>query len=213
MTELEITERLIIAAEIEAASSFINIGPGRGPGYVRAMSLGYVHDWADKNGWGKERLKQDELEYQESVSKRPTRAQISEAEEAVGWYCLVENVEHRTALAAWVGCMADNSRRFFKDWCRRYGISEKTGRKRKDAAVARIYAQLVRSGVQNSDNGLVEGLLDDPETDDVDAIIGNACRFDPYSLKQSSTILDFNWAEARNKHRRQRERQRRKQAA
>lgn len=214
MTELEITERLILAAEIEGAAAFVNVGPGRGPGYVQAMALPYVHDWADKNGWGKERLKQDEREFQESVSRRPTPAQISEAEEAVGWYTLVENDDHRVALAAWVACMVDNKRQFFKDWCRDARISEKTGRKRKDAAIARIHAQLVRSDVQNCNILADEGLLDDPGIGDVDGRIGDAWRGDPYSLKQASGALDFSWAQKRNeRRRRQHEAKRKREAA
>ncbi|MGB3898172.1 MAG: hypothetical protein WA973_06425 [Mesorhizobium sp.] len=200
MTELEITEQLILAVEIERAAGNVNVGPGRGPGYIKAMSLGYVHDWADKNGWGRERLKADEQEYQDSVFRRPTPAMVSEAEEALTWYALVANEHHRVALAAWVDCMAGH--RFFKDWCRRAGISEKTGRKRKNAAVASIHAQLVRSDVQNCDNGSVEGLLEPGEIGHVDDRIGDAWRGDPYSLEQSSKVLDFDWAEKRNEHRR-----------
>lgn len=212
MTELEITERLILAVEIEAAAGRAKVGPGRGPGYVQAMALPYVHDWADKNGWGKERLKQDEREFQDSVHRNPSPAQISEAEEAWGWYALVENEDHRSALAEWVGCMADNRRRFFKDWCAKQCISEKTGRKRKDAAITRIFAQLVRSDVQDCDNGSGEGLLDDPETGHVDGRIGDAWRGDPYHLRNSSGEDDFSWPAKRNERRRQQEAQRRKAA-
>lgn len=208
MTELEITERLILAAEIEGAAGHFNVGPGRGPGYVKAMALPYVHSWADMNGWGKERLKEDEHEYQESVHRRPTPTQISEAEEALGWYSLVENPDHRHALAAWVACMADHGRRYFKDWCYQIGISEKTGRKRKNAAITRIYAHLVRNDVQNYDNGHLRGLPEPHEISDVSCTIGNAWRGDPYTLKQSSSDGDFSWSDHRNERRRQREKRR-----
>lgn len=211
MTELEITERLILAVEIERAAGHFNVGPGRGPGYIKAMSLGYVHDWADKNGWGKERLKADEQEYRDSVFRRPTPAMISEAEEALSWYAFVFKEDHRAALAAWVDCMAGN--RFFKDWCRRAGISEKTGRKRKNAAVTSIRAHLVRSGVQNCGIGSAEGLLEPAQIGHVDDRIGDAWRGDPYSLEHSSKALDFSWAEKRNERRRQREAAKRKKEA
>ncbi len=214
MTELEITERLILAVEIERAAGHFNVGPGRGPGYVKAMALPYVHDWADMNGWGKERLKADEKEYQDSVSNRPTTAMISEAEEALGWYALVGNEDHRAALAAWVDCMAGN--RFFKDWCRRVGISEKTGRKRKNAAVATIYARIVRNSVQNCKDGAFEGLLDPHEISHVDARIGDAWRGEPYWIGSSQGEDDFDWSDKRNAHRRKmakRKAERQKQAA
>lgn len=211
MTELEITERLILAVEIERAAGHFKVGPGRGPGDVRAMALPYVHDWADMNGWGKERLKEDEREYQDSVHNRPTPAMISEADEALGWYALVANEDHRTALAAWVDCMA--GRRFFKDWCAMQGISEKTGRKRKNAAVSAIHARIVRSDVQNCKNGSFEGLLEPGEIGHVDDRIGNAWRGEPYFIAAQSGEDDFDWSNARNKHRRQREAKRKKEAA
>jgi hypothetical protein len=96
--------------------------------------------------------------------------------------------------------MAGN--RFFKDWCQRAGISEKTGRKRKNAAVASICAHLVRSDVQNCDIGSAEGLLEPGEIGHVDDRIGDAWRGQPYSLSETSQVLDFSWAEKRNEHRR-----------
>lgn len=200
MTELEITERLILAVEIEKAAGRFKVGPGRGPGDVRAMALPYVHDFADKAGWGRERHKDDEREYQESVSNRPTPAMISEAEEALGWYALVADENRRTALAAWVDCMA--GRRFFKDWCAKQQISEKTGRKRKNAAVTTIHARIVRRSVQDCKNGSFEGLLEPGKIGHVDDRIGNAWRGEPYWLSAQSGQDDFNWSEARNKRRR-----------
>lgn len=208
MTELEIMERLILAAEIESAAHRGRVGPKRD----QSLNLGYVHDWADKNGWGKERLKEEEIEFQDSIARRPTRSQVSEAEEAWGWLALVSVEAHRQALAAWAGCMADNKRRFFKDWCKRQGISEKTGRKRKDAAVASIRAQLVRSDVQNCDNGSGKGLPDTPETDDVDGRIGDAWR-DGFRLCSIPDLQDFSWAAKRNERRRKRDAARRKREA
>lgn len=215
MTELEITERLIRAAEIE--DRLPQVGPAR----LKAMALPYVHTAEDMRGWGKRAGERDFLrkedadrhathrrEFWERVSV--TARDFSESEEAVSWYALVENGDHREALAAWAGCMADSKRRFFKDWCYDSGISEKTGRKRKNAAIARIYAQLVRSDVQNYDISRLRGLLDTPEIDDIDATVGNAWRGDPYSLKRSSSDGDFDWSDKRNARRRQREARKRK---
>lgn len=217
MNEMEITERLILAAEIAAVGN--HVGPSR----LKAMALPYIHTDEDMRGWGKRAGERDFLlkedadrhavhrrEFWEHVSV--TARQVSEAEEAIGWYALVDDEKHRMALAGWVGCMADNKRRFFKDWCKRMGISEKTGRKRKDAAITRIFAHLVRSDVQNCDIGSDEGLLDTPETDDVDGRIGNAWRGDPYSLKVSTNIPEFDWHQRRNERRRQQEAKRKRAA-
>lgn len=208
MNEYEITERLILSAEIESAAHRGRIGPKRD----QSLNLGYVHDWADKNGWGKERLREDEIEFQESVAKRPSPQQVSEAEEAWGWLGLVKDEDKRTALAAWAGCMADNKKRFFKDWCKRHGISEKTGRKRKDAAVSIIRAKLVRSDPQDCETGSVEGLPDEAETGHEFGRIGNVWRSDPHLIQQGAEP-DFSWVDKRNERRRQREAKRRKLAS
>lgn len=210
MTELEITERLILAAEI--ADHGNHVGPMR----LRAQQLPYVHSDADMRGWGKRRGEHDFLRKEDADAHAAHREKffsevpddprsVSEAEEAVGWYKLVEDDDQRAALAGWVECMAHCRRMFFKDWCLEAGISEKTGRKRKNRAITRIYAQLVRSDVQNYDNEHLEGLPEPGEIDDVDGTIGNAWRGDPYSLKQSSGDGSFDWADRRNERRRKRE--------
>jgi hypothetical protein len=218
MTELEITERLIRAAEVE--DRLPRVGPAR----LKAMAMPYVHTEEDMRGWGKrvgehDRLRKEDAdahalhrrEFWDRVSV--TARDVSEAEEAWGWLALVENVDHRAALAAWAGCMADNTRRFFKDWCKGAKISEKTGRKRKDRAVTSIFAHLVRSDVQNADIGSDQGLLDHPETEHVDGRIGDAWRENAYPLSQSSKVPEFDWHERRNERRRQQEAKRRREAA
>ncbi len=221
MTELEITERLILAAEIADHGNHV------GPMHLRAQQLPYVHSQADMNGWGKKPGERDMLRKEDADAHATHREKffssipddprsVSEAEEAVGWYRLVEDEGHRAALAGWVECMANCRRMFFKDWCQRAGISEKTGRKRKNAAVASIHAHLVRSDVQNYRNGSVEGLLDTPEIGHVDARIGDAWRGEPYWIGNSSGEDDFDWSDKRNEHRRKmakRKAERQKQAA
>lgn len=206
MNQLDITERLIRAVEIE------NCGNHVGPMPLRAQRLPYVHSQADMNGWGKRPGEKDQLRKEDADAHAAHRDQffadiptdprsVSEAEEAWAWLSLVPDDDKRAALAGWAGCMADNKRRFFKDWCRRHGISEKTGRKRKDAAVSIIFAQLVRSDVQNSDNGSAEGLPDEGENGDESARMGNAWR-NGY-LTVPGAAPDFSWAEKRSERRRQ----------
>lgn len=217
MTELEITERLILAAEIEDRL------PRVGPAHLKAQQLAYVHSDADMRGWGKRRGEKDQLKKEDAEAHAAHRREfwdkvivsarnVSEAEEAWGWLALVDDADKRVALASWAGCMADNKRRFFKDWCRRAGISEKTGRKRKDAAVSIIHARLARSDVQDYDIDLDEGLLECAEMGHVDGRIGNARRNDPYLIKDS-TEPNFSWSQKRNERRRQQEAKRRREAA
>lgn len=214
MTEMEICERMIRAVEIADMGSHV------GPSPLRAQQLPYVHSQIDMNGWGKKPGEKDQLHKEDADAHAAHRREffdkvsasardVSEAEAAWGWLALVEKDDHRFALASWARCMADNKRRFFKDWCRKQGISEKTGRKRKDCAVARIHAQLIRSDMQDCDSGSDEGLPDEPETGHVDGRIGQAWRPDQYPLQASSNVTEFDWAAKRNERRRQQERRKR----
>jgi len=224
MTELEIAERLIRAAEIEDRL------PRVGPGSLKAQKLPYVHSEADMLNWGKRVGEKDQLRKEDAEAHAAHRREfwdrvsvsardVSDAEEAWGWLSMVENEAQRAALAAWAGCMADNKRRFFKDWCAKQGISEKTGRKRKDRAIARIYAHLVRSDVQHCENGAGDGLPDTPEIEHVADTIGAGCidrftwrddpAFKPVDLPE---IRSFDWAEKRNAHRRKMAERKRKAA-
>lgn len=218
MTELEIAERLIRAAEIEDRGAMV------GPAPLRAQQFAYVHSVEDMLGWGKRIGERDFLrkedadahalhrrEFWEKVSV--TARDVSEAEEAWGWLRLVENTDHRAALAGWARCMADNKRQFFKDLCKRWEVTEKTGRRWKDKAIARIYAHLVRSVVQNCDNGVEGGIVDTPEIEDIDGRIGDAWRPAGYALGCSSGVSEFSWAAKRNERRRKlAERRRRAEA-
>lgn len=216
ITTLEITERLIRAAEV------MDRLPSVGPARLKAMSLPYVHTATDMSGWGRrpgERdflLKEDfdrhathrrEFWEKSSISARD----VSDAEEALSWYSAVTKDEWREALAGWVACMS-SKKLFFKDWCKRAGVSEKTGRKRKDAAVLLIYAHLARYDVQNNDIDRIEGLLDTPETGDEGARVGNAWRPDHYQISQTAGEPDFSWADRRNAQRRSQRKERQKAA-
>lgn len=222
MTELEIAERMIRAAEIE--DRLPRVGPGR----LKAQKLPYVHSEADMLNWGKRIGEKDQLRKEDAEAHAAHRREfwervsvsardVSEAEEAWGWLALVETWEHRAALAAWARCMADNKRQFFKDWCAKQGISEKTGRKRKDRAITRIHAHLVRSDVQHCDNGVGDGLPDCPEMEHVSDTLDAGCigrftwrddpAFKPIDLPE---IRSFDWAAKRNAHRRKMAERRRK---
>jgi hypothetical protein len=224
VNELEIAERLIRAAEIEDRGGRV------GPAPLKAQQFAYVHSVEDMLGWGKRIGERDFLRKEDADAHALHRREfwdrvsvsardVSDAEEAWGWLVLVENGDHRCALAAWARCMADNKRQFFKDWCARTGISEKTGRKRKDRAIARIYAHLVRSNVQNSDNGSGDGLPDCPEMEHVSDTLGAGCidrftwRDDPaFRPIDLPDIRSFDWAAKRNAHRRKMQERRRRAA-
>ncbi|MCO6050863.1 hypothetical protein NGM99_13850 [Mesorhizobium sp. RP14(2022)] len=203
----EIAERLIQAAEIER-----NIAVPIGPAPARSLQLPYAHDFADMNGWGKERLEEEQREFVASVSKRPTHKQVSEAEEAGSWYSLVTNQANRYALSIWVEAMAGG--RIFKDACFKAGIHPVTGRRRKDRALCEIAQAHGRKALQNNENASFGVLPDDPEIEDIEAILNTTApkqnaivgwaADDAFTPFHSDAEPDFSWSAKRNEQRRKR---------
>lgn len=233
----EIAERLIRAAEIES------VGNRVGPAPLRAQQLPYVHSDDDMRNWGHRRgerrsrdplanacrlLREDEdahaLYRREFFEKTEyTARDISEAEEAQGWYALVDSEANRAALAAWVRCMADHKRLFFKDWCAGQDITPKTGRARKNRALSSILAHLARRSVQNCNNPEYEGFPVPPENGHIEPNIEDEraeergvtswASDEAFTSYFSNDPADFSWSDRRNERRRQREAKKRKQEA
>lgn len=215
----EIAERLIEAAEIENAAHRGRVGP-KG---AKSMSLPYLHSWADKNGWGAERHKEEEREFWQSIARRPTARQITEAEEALQWFKLVPSTENRHALAAWVRCMADPNRLHFQDWCKAQGIHRETGRRRKDRALVQILSHLDGSVVQNCNNGsstlLHSGTENGHISDTVEEVADEEEGRRAWLADGAFTKVltndqnEFKWARKRNERRRKRQAEKRKTEA
>jgi hypothetical protein len=212
----EIAERFIRAAKID-----LNSGGEAGPRRLKAMALPYLHDQADKNGWGTERLAEERKEFWERLTSRPTAADISEADETRSWLTSVPDESQRACLLAWADAAAGFGT--FKDWCFRRGIHPQTGTRRKDRALEHILAVLVRRISQHCEMGWEPVLIDTPEITDIDAILGKRAsdKLRSFAWAADDAFLpflsdaknDFSWAQKRNEIRRQREQQRRKQAA
>ncbi len=210
-TGRDIGERFIRAVEI-SMMAFAAVGP-RAP--KRAAWIEYPHTQADKNGWGAERLAEERKDFW-STMRTPSARDISEAEETQEWLLLVGNEGERRCLTAWAWCLA--RRKSFKDWCRAEGIHPETGRRRKERAILRILLEIVSKPLQHNEIDVSALLPDQPEISDKHAIIAEgathwqdaearpmACYFD-------TDLSRFDWADAQNERRRQRE-SRRKQAA
>lgn len=235
----EIAEKFIRAAEVERASH-----EHVGPSPLRAQRLPYVHDHVDKNGWGKSPLqrvvkrgkliqgdwldeKDDPLADERKAfwERLGVAATAEELRELDGLYDLLKMVDvegERRALLAWSRSKVGG--KAFRRWCFQVeGIHPETGRRRKDRALARISAQLVRSDVQNSDIGGFGVLHSGPEIGDVLDTFGedagkrdglnNWATDDAFAPFLENVIHDFSWAAKRNERRRQREAARRKKAA
>lgn len=207
----DIAERLIEAAEIENAAHRGRVGP-KG---AQSMSLPYLNDWADKNGWGAERHKEAEREFWQSITSRPSARQISEAEEAVRWLNLVASHEERHALAAWVRCMADAKRLHFQDWCKAQGIHRETGRRRKDRALVQISMHLSGRAAQDCTTTSLAVLHSGAETGHFADTVGGLADEDDgrrswladgaFTKVITNDENEFRWSQKRNERRRQRQ--------
>jgi hypothetical protein len=212
----EIAEKFIRAAEVERASH-----EHVGPAPLRAQQLPYVHDHVDKNGWGKSPLqrviKKGRLIQGDWLDEKddPLADERKAFWDRLGVTATAEELRELDAL---FGGKA------FRRWCFQVeGIHPETGRRRKDRALARISAQMVRSDVQNSDIDGCGVLQSGPEISDVCDTFGedagkreglnNWAAEDAFAPFLENVIHDFSWAAKRNERRRQREAAKRKKAA
>ncbi|MDI1262259.1 MAG: hypothetical protein PS018_03260 [bacterium] len=218
MTELEIAERFILAAETERKLPRSGERPKGYGGYV----LQFVHTYADKTGWrrepgdklmaGDDPLSDERTAFWDGRTTRPTASEMSAWEECLRWTAeALDDARHRRALWAWAFSKVGG--RSFSKWCRAEGIHRNTGMTRKNEACERISAHLVRSVVQNSDNAPICTLQVTPQIRDVAGRIGNAWRPEAYWIAQSSMSEEFDWSEARNKTRRDQYAKRKREAA
>lgn len=220
-----------------------------GPAPLRAQQILYAHDFADMAGRGKvpgdkkcqleredgDPLKTIRRDFWEQYDREPSPAEIARADQTLGWLALVDKPEERRALIGWVNSKAGG--KSFRRWCFAIeGISQKTGLKRKDRAMATIQTALGGSMGQHNVLGQEEGLLNTPEINDLSGTIPTGAdsgfeglnswasldAFQPFTIHRdvindniaiSSIPTDqasFSWADNRNKQRRHREARRRK---
>lgn len=223
----EIAEKFIRAAEVERASR-----EHVGPATLRAQQLPYVHTYADKAGWRKELgdklekgadpLAEERKGFWERMGSLPTAAELRELDGLYDLLMMVGDDGERRALLAWARSKVGG--KAFRRWCFQVeGIHPETGRKRKDRALARISANLVRSTAQNCESSCSPQLHSGPEISDVSDTFGedagkrdginNWAADDAFALFLTEVVHDFSWAQKRNERRRQREAAKRKRQA
>ncbi len=213
----DIAERILEAYEIQH-----NSGGSVGPKEPQSVALPYVHDFEDKRGWGSERLAEERKDFWQSLSRRPSARQISEADEAISWFSLVTNSDCRVALSAWALSMTTKGV-FFEDECVKLGIHRQTGRRRKDRAISQIVLALGGNALLHNEEAPNSVLPDHPETDYFADNIREPRRSngitswadgDAFRPFVAGAETDFSWSEKRNEQRRQRRAARlKKQAA
>lgn len=209
MTPLEIAELFIRGAEVDR-----RLPQTAKPKQLKAQDLPYVHDRADMNGWGEERLHEDRAEFFRS---RLSHEQVGEWERCMELILSVKDDMRRRCLWAWSNAKAGGKP--FNKWCKKQGFTSETGRKRKNRAILEIFGEVARINGQNYKNGL-EGVLHVcPENGQIEVTIGDHADSekvltwrDDFSLTHGETEPDFSWADARNERRRQKYAERRKAA-
>lgn len=214
------------------------------PEGLRAQHIPYLHTLSDMRGWFgvngrtlserianrkktgdqledgdlgryvEERLKMFDPDHQKL---EPT--DVSDWERRMQLVALVSVEKNRRALWAWSRAKAGGLA--FTKWCKREGIHEMTGQRRKDKAIAEILHVIREHGQHNenpdfavlplppvfwhvSDNIAANAPKEEPTVHrEPGAIPEAACFFD-------EELRDFSWAEKRNETRRQREAEKRK---
>ncbi len=223
----EIAELFIRAAEIDRASH-VHVGPAQ----PRSVPLPYVHSQTDKNGWGKvpgdflavgeDPLADERKAFWERIGLTPSAHELGELEIIQAWLVGVHDEKERRALLAWARSKVGG--KAFRTWCFKIeGIHPETGRRRKDRALAKISAELVRSASQKRENpeirvlhrGAEIGHLSDTIAEDVGEREGlNHWAADgALSGFLTDGKDDFSWATKRNERRRQREQKRKREPA
>lgn len=228
-----------------------------GPAKLRGQQLPYLRTEDDMLNWGYRagdrrstdpkanacRLRLEDYdaysifrqEFWEQFHGEPTAEEIARAEKVHGWIMLVDKLEDRRALLGWLKSKAGG--KAFRRWCFAVeGISQKTGLKRKDRALAQICAVLSGSDALHDVTASEGGLPIAPEFGDLFATIAagadeseglnNWAAADAkpdieirYESDRSGNrevavpASDFTWAAKQNARRRQREAERRKKEA
>lgn len=215
------------------------------PEPLRAQHIPYLHTLSDMRGWfpvnGRTRSERvaarknlgDQLEdgdlgryVEERMNMWDPDHQKLEATDVSDWekrlqlISLVSVEKNRRALWAWA--KAKSGGLPFTKWCKREGIHEMTGQRRKDKAIAEL-VHVLRKDAQHSENGENAVLPLPPIFWHVsDNIAANAPKEErtvhrepdakPMACFFDSELTDFDWAIKQNEKRKARE-ARRRQAA
>lgn len=214
MTPEQIAELYIQAAEVDR-----RLPQTAKPAILKAMTLPFIHDQKDMNGWGAERYQEERADFFDARSTRLTKNQVAIWELSLEMIKLVRKPECRRALWAWASAKAGGMS--LPRWCREVerqttgkGIHPETARRRAKAAISEIASAFASKPLLHIPNDDFEVLPHDPEISDKTSTLRvwrpdeakpTACSFD-------ADLMDFSWADAQNAKRRERDARRRKAA-
>lgn len=208
MNEGQIIELFVKAAEVER-----KLPNTAKPATMKAMNLGYVHSFADMNGWDQAQKDEWRWSWLDPTKARATTNDVGIWQAAMEVVTLVPCSKKRRALWAWA--KAEAGGRAFAAWCRDVeGISRQLGDWRKNAAIESIVSAFQRKPLLHNDKAEETAFTNQPEIEDKKS---NIAVWRPDESKPLRCYFDtdldgFDWSEKRNQQRRQRN-QRKQEAA
>ena len=160
MTIEEITELFIKAAEVDR-----KLPDTARPKGVKSMSLGYVHDVADINGWASEDKEAARWTWLDPKNLRNTRNDMGLWEAAMVAIKLVDRPESRRSLWAWATATAGGMT--IAKWARTVEhIHPETVSRRAKASITEIHHKLCSTLSLHNQNDMNSVLPDTPEITD-----------------------------------------------
>lgn len=213
MNEGEIIELFVKAAEVNRRLP----DTGR-PAKLKAMNFGYVHSFADMNGWDEDEKRAANWDWLDPAKLKLTTKDIGIWEAALEVIKLVPDPNKRRALWAWAKAEAGGQP--FAKWCKKdgngngEGISRQLGDWRRKEAISQISRAFARKPLQHNDKCPDEGFTNQPEIGDKSTTIRvlrpddakPVCSFD-------EDLQDFSWAKAQWERRKARETRKPRRAA
>lgn len=208
MTEAEIAELFIKSAEVDR-----RLPNTARPAQIKSMSLPFVHDQKDMNGWGAERYQEERADFFDAKSTRLTRNEIGLYEVSMELIKLVRKPENRRALWAWASAKAGGMS--VAKWSRTVeNVHPETASRRAKSAISEIHRKLSSKAEMHNENRSIDVLPFEPEMGDKSTTI-RVWRPDeakPVACGFDAELSDFSWADLQNAKRRERDARRRKAA-
>jgi hypothetical protein len=208
MTPEQIAELYIKASEVDR-----RLPQTAKPARVKAMTLPFIHDQKDMNGWGAERYQEERADFFDARSTRLTKNQVAIWELSLEMIKLVRKPECRRALWAWASSKAGGMS--VAKWSRTVeNIHPETASRRAKSAIAEIHRKLSSKAEMHNENRSIDVLPFEPEMGDKTSNIEvwRPAESRPLACFFDTDIAGMEYADIANARRRER-RARRQQAA
>lgn len=208
MTPEQIAELYIQAAEVDR-----RLPQTAKPARVKAMTLPFIHDQKDMNGWGAERYQEERADFFDARSTRLTKNQVAIWELSLDMIKLVRKPENRRALWVWASAKAGGMS--LAKWSRTVeNIHPETASRRAKSAISEIHRKLSSKPEMHNENRSIDVLPFEPEMGDKTSTVRTWRDEDakPLALAFDTDIAGLEWAELQSAKRREREARRRKAA-